>query len=211
MRSSFAFAVLACLAGAGALPAQRPAASAPASAFELTPYAGYMIFGSYLEGPLGTSLTNAPGALYGAQVGMALTPAISLVGNVGYSSSDVQVGLPLVGGVSVGSSNLLLYDAGVQFALPFVTASGLALKPFVQAGIGAMRYQIDESILHTQATNVAANAGVGADVGLGRSVGIRVMAKDYVGKFDFKEATSLNVQGETAHNWGLTGGLRLSF
>src|SRR5438067_1700856 len=34
--------------------------STTGSLFDVTTYAGYMIFGDYLSGPLGTSLTNAP-------------------------------------------------------------------------------------------------------------------------------------------------------
>jgi hypothetical protein len=37
------------------------------------------------------------------------------------------------------------------------------------------------------------------------------MAKDYVGKFDFHDATQLDVQGQTAHNWALSAGLRFNF
>jgi hypothetical protein len=180
-------------------------------AFELTPYAGYMIFGDYFKGPLGTSISNAPGALYGVQLGMKLAPNISLVGNLGYSSSDVQVGIPFLGGYSIAHSSTLLYDGGLQLDLPLTTASGFGFKPFLQAGAGAMRYDISQSIVETQATNFAANLGAGADLALGRSIGLRLMVKDYFGKFDFKDATQLDVTGETAHNWGLSAGLRLNF
>ena len=56
------------LAGiAGLLALSLPAARADAQArpttptvFDVSPYAGYMLFGDYLSGPLGTSVTNAP-------------------------------------------------------------------------------------------------------------------------------------------------------
>ena len=179
--------------------------------FAFTPYAGYMIFGDYFKGPLGTSVSNAPGALYGVQLGMKLAPNISLVGNIGYSSSDVKVGIPFLGGYSIAHSSTLLYDGGLQLDLPMTTASGFGFKPFLQAGAGAMRYDISQSIIETQATNFAANLGVGADLALGRSLGLRLMAKDYFGKFDFKDATQLDVTGETAHNWALSAGIRLDF
>jgi hypothetical protein len=35
------------------------------------------------------------------------------------------------------------------------------------------------------------------------------MAKDYIGKFDAREATSVNVNTGTAHNWTLSAGVRL--
>lgn len=191
--------------------AQSAPPASSGTAFELTPYAGYMIFGDYLKGPLGTNVSNAPGALYGVQLGMKLAPNVSLVGNVGYTNSDITVGVPFLGGYSIASSSILLYDGGLQLDLPLTTASGLRLKPFGQIGAGAMRYNINASILQTQATNFAANVGVGADVGIGQNMGIRLMAKDYIGKFNFQDATSLNVQGQTTQNWALSAGLRFNF
>jgi hypothetical protein len=136
---------------------------------------------------------------------------VSLVGNVGYTSSDITVGVPFLGGYSIANSSTLLYDGGLQLELPMTTASGLRFQPFGQFGAGAMRYNINASILQTNATNFAANAGLGADIGIGQSVAIRLMAKDYFGKFNFQDATSLNVQGQMAHNWALSAGLRFNF
>lgn len=212
MRKSVIALGIAALAGSATVaPAQAPAPIVTGTAFELTPYVGYMIFGSYLKGPLGTSISNAPGALYGVQLGMKLAPNVSVIGNVGYSSSDITAGVPFLGGYSIAHSSTLLYDGGLQLDLPITTASGLSLKPFAQAGAGAMRYNIDESSLQTNATNFAANFGVGADLAIGRSMGLRLMAKDYVGKFDFHDATQLDVQGQTANNWALSAGLRFNF
>ena len=212
MRTSIvALGVAAIVAATSAAAAQSSAPIASGTAFELTPYAGYMIFGDFLKGPLGTSISNAPSAIYGAQLGMKIYPNVSLIGNIGYSSSDVTAGVPFLGGYSIAHSSTLLYDGGLQLDLPITTASGLALKPFVQVGAGAMRYNISESIVQTNATNFAANFGVGADLALGQSMGLRLMAKDYVGKFDFHDATQLDVQGQTAHNWALSAGLRFNF
>jgi hypothetical protein len=38
-----------------------------------------------------------------------------------------------------------------------------------------------------------------------------LIAKDYIGKFNFQDATQLDVQGQTAHNWALSAGLRFNF
>ena len=210
MRPSIVIAaVLAAIASSAS--AQAPAPLASGTAFELTPYAGYMIFGDYLKGPLGTSISNAPGALYGMQLGMKIYPNVSLIGNLGYTSSDITAGIPFLGGYSIAHSSTLLYDGGLQLDLPLITASGFKLQPFAQIGAGAMRYNISESIIQTNTTNFAANVGVGADVGLGQSVGLRLMAKDYIGKFNFQGATQLDVQGQTAHNWALSAGLRFNF
>jgi hypothetical protein len=203
--------VAAGLFSASAASAQMPAPASSGTAFELTPYAGYMIFGDFLKGPLGTSISNAPGALYGVQLGMSLSPNVSLIGNLGYTSSNVTVGVPFFGGYSIASSSTLLYDGGLQFAFPMTTASGLHLQPFAQVGAGAMRYNINASILQTNATNFAGNLGLGADIGIGQNLGIRLMAKDYIGKFNFQDATSLDIQGQTANNFALSAGLRFNF
>ena len=197
------------LLGAAPLAAQaRAGAANGGKALQVTPYVGYLRFGDYLDGPLGTTLSNANAPLYGAQLGLKLAPNVSLVGNLAYSRADVEVGVPFIGGVSVGSSTALLYDGGLQVDVP---ARALPIAPFVQAGVGAIRYDIRESVLRTQATNLAANVGVGFDIPLGRSAGIRAMAKDYIGRFDFADAAGLDIRGKTAHNWAFTAGLRLEF
>src|SRR5947199_4177782 len=115
MRTSIlVLGVAAALGVSSVASAQTSAPVASGTAFELTPYAGYMIFGDYLKGPLGTSISNAPGALYGVQLGMKLAPNISLIGNLGYSSSDVTAGVPFLGGYSIARSTTLLYDGGIQ-------------------------------------------------------------------------------------------------
>ena len=177
----------------------------------VSPYLGYMVFGNYLRGPLGTNLSNAPGVLYGTQAGLSLTPNVSLIGNLGYASSAMKVGIPLLGGVSVGHSSMLIYDAGLEYDVGTSTAGTTPISPFVQAGIGAMRYDISESILTTRATNLAGNVGVGADVAIGRGVALRVLARDYIGRFNFQDAIGLGISGATANNVALSAGMRFDF
>ena len=198
---------------ASSLAAVPLAAQAPGTGtvLHVSPYIGYMIFGNYLTGPLGSSVSNAPSLLYGTQVGLSLAPNLSLIGNIGYTSSNIQVGLPFLGGVSVGNSSLLMYDAGLEYDFHPASSGGLALSPFLQAGVGQMRYTINESVLQTQAMNLAGNFGAGVDLALSRGVAVRVMAKDYVGKFNFQDATSLGIDGNTANNFALSAGLRLDF
>ncbi len=190
-----------------ALVAQR---SVPTVA-RVTPYVGYMTFGNYLSGPIGTRIANQSTAVYGAELGIDVSPNVALVGNIGYADSNVQVGLPIIGGLSIADSKVLMYDGGVQLRLPATTALGSGLVPYVQGGAGAMRYEVRSGPLKTQATNFAANVGGGLDVQLTRSLGVRGMVKDYIGKFDFKEATQLNLHNNVAHNWVYGLGLNLGF
>ena len=88
---------------------------------------------------------------------------------------------------------------------------GHVVEPVEEAGVGALRYNITESFVSTTATNVAGNVGAGADVAIGRGVGLRFMAKDYIGKFDFQEATSFDVAAGTAQNFAFSAGVRFSF
>ena len=181
------------------------------TAFEATPYVGYMVFGPYRSGPLGTAITNAPAPVFGAQLGVRLTPNISLVGNVATASSDIQAGIPILGGISLAQSRIQMFDAGLELALPLSSMSGTAFTPFIQAGAGAMKYDISQSFITMTATNFAANVGLGADVSVGRGVGVRVMAKDYIGRFDAKQATYLDLGTNTTQSFAFSAGVRLSF
>ena len=211
LASAIAFVLAPLSTQAQSRAAGRPAEAATNTLFEVTPYAGYMIFGNYLSGPLGTSLTNAPAPLFGAQVGMKLAPNVSMIANLATASSDIRAGVPFLGGVSVGRSTVLLYDAGLQLDIPVTTAYGATFSPFLQAGVGALHYDITQSFISTTATNLAGNVGAGADIAIGRGVGVRLMVKDYIGTFDFKEATSFDVNGGTTQSFALSAGLRLSF
>jgi opacity protein-like surface antigen len=177
--------------------------------FDLSPYAGYMMFGNLFEGPIGTSVSAGSGPVYGAQATLTMAKNVAIYGNVGYSSSDLKVGLPILGGIDIGSSKALMYDGGVELKVPMQAAS--TVTPFVQGGIGAMRYEVDASFLNAKATNVSYNVGGGVDVRLSPNFGVRLMAKDYIGKFDFKEATSFDLNGKTTNNVALTVGVNLGF
>jgi hypothetical protein len=202
------FAALAILAAPVISAAQQ---SRPSGVARVTPYVGLITFGSIAEGPLGTNVASQPAMLYGAQVGVNLTPNVALVGNVGYASSSIEVGLPIIGGLRVGDSKALLYDGGVQLRLPGVTSFGSGVVPFVEAGAGAIRYEVSAGPLTTTSTNLAANFGGGVDLQFGRGLGARLMAKDYVGKFDFKEATGFDFTGKTTHNFVVAPGLNLGY
>ena len=214
MRSSSISLAAALLLAAPSLALAQSRGSSPLvsnTVFEATPYVGYMFFGDYLSGPLGTAVTNAPAPVIGAQLGMKLAPNLSLVGNIATASSDIQAGIPILGGVSIAQSRVQMFDAGLQLALPVSSMSGTAFTPFLQAGAGAMRYDITESFVTTSSTNFAANVGLGADVSVGSGVGIRVMAKDYIGQFDMQQATYLDIGTNTTNSYAFSAGVRFSF
>lgn len=197
---SFALAVAAVPAMA-----QRPTVA------RVTPYVGYMQFGSYADGPLGTSVRTAGAPLYGVQLGFDLTPNIAFVGNVGYSASNLEVGVPILGGLDLGTSRVLLYDAGLQLRLPSAGALGTGVAPFVEAGAGAMRTDVSAGPVNAHSTNFAMNYGGGVDLQLRRNIGLRLAAKDYVGKLDLKEPTGFDINTKTTHNWAFSVGLNLGF
>ena len=87
-----------------------------------------------------------------------------------------------------------MYDGGLQLDFPVTSMGSTSFAPFIQAGAGAMRYDITQSFLSMKATNFAGNVGVGADVAIGNDIGVRIMAKDYIGKFDFKDATFIDFE-----------------
>ena len=197
--------------GAAAIVSAMPLAAQQATprVFDVTPYAGYMMFGKLFEGPIGTSVSAGSGPVYGAQMSLTMAKNVALYGNVGYSSSDLKIGLPIIGGLDVGSSKALMYDGGVELKIPMQAES--VVTPFVQGGVGAIRYEVESGFLNANATNVAYNVGGGVDVRLSPNFGVRVMAKDYLGKFDFKEATTFNVNGKTTNNVALTLGVNFGF
>ena len=185
------------------------AQSARPGSFGITPYAGYMKFGSLVDGPLGTSVRGAAGPVLGAEATVGITRGLALVGNVAYASSDLEVGLPVVGGLALGKSSALLYDAALRLSVPLTAGGAAGITPFVQAGAGAMRQEIEVAPVAAKSTNFAYNVGAGVDVPLGPRLGLQLMAKDYIGKFDAREATALNVNTRTTHNWTLNAGVRL--
>lgn len=181
------------------------------ASLSISPYAGYMTFGDLVNGPLNTSLKSAAAPVYGAQLNLPLGNSLSIVGNVAYTEPDLSVGIPILGDISFGKSRVWLYDAGLQLSAPGYGSGDRGIFPFVQVGGGAMKYDVQVSGTSRNATNAAFNAGVGADIPLAQNIGLRLVARDYIGKFDFNQATSINVDAKTSHNVALAAGLKLGF
>ena len=207
-----AFALALSLASLHAAPAANPLAAQQqlGTSLELTPYAGYLVSGSLAEGPLGTSVKSANSMVLGGQLGLRMSRYVALVGNVARASTDLRVSAPIVGGMNVGRNAMWLFDGGLQLGGP-LPGGVLPIAPFVQVGAGAVRNELSNSFVNTTATNFAWNAGAGVDLALAPNLGIRLMVKDYVGKFDVQEATGVNLEARTTHNWALSAGLKLAF
>ncbi len=186
-----------------------PLAAQSGSAASLTPFAGFLIAGNWYEGPVGTSLKNSNGPAFGVQGSVPLTKGFALTGSLAYASGDLRIGLPLLGGVNVGSADAWMYDAGIE-------VGGLAARPegiaaFATAGIGGMTNDISAKVFNVRATNVAYTLGVGVDVGFTPGMAVRLQAKDWIGKFNSKDAIGFRAEGNLAHNFALTAGLKFTF
>ena len=186
------------------------------------PYFGYLIAGELTEAPNQLTLGDKP--LYGAQVGYSFSPNFSVVGNVAYSPTrfERETGTPGQQVATSGKVDLLVYDANLQFRLPFIANRvGSTIAPFGQAGVGAIKFSPDQggelNDLKKGPTNVAYNVGLGVDIQIRPLIGLRLMAKDYITSlaYDDFESTSQTVTERSdntlSHNIGLTAGLNFGF
>jgi hypothetical protein len=204
-KSVSSVAIAALVLGAIPAAAQRP------TTVRVTPYVGFLAAGSIANGPFGFEVGNAGAPVYGLQLGYNVTPNIAVVGNVGYADSELEAGVPIIGGLSVADSKVLMYDGGLQLRFPMVAAGGAGVVPFVEGGVGAIRNEVSAAGMRTQGTNVALIAGGGLDLQLNNSFGLRVMAKDHISRFDYGEALGITTNGRRAHNWVLGLGLNLGW
>lgn len=147
----------------------------------VTVYGGYMDMGHYVDGPLGTSESGGDAGLLGAQLTIPLSPNLAIVGNAAHANSTLVFDVPAGGGPTIGNSEVWLFDGDLQLSAPFRGSQGHWINPFLQLGAGAMRYETQNTDGSASSTNFAFNVGGGLDYYLSRSVGIRVLAKDYIG------------------------------
>lgn len=189
--------------------------SVPAAAQQpiarVTPYVGFLASGSIATLPLGFEVGSAGAPMYGLQLGVNVTPNIAVVGNVGYADSQLEAGLPFIGGLSIADNKILMYDGGLQLRLPAVTGKGTGIVPFVEGGVGAIRNEITSGPVKTTSTNVALVAGGGLDLQVTNAFGLRLMAKDHISRFDYGEALGVNVDGRRAHNWVMGVGVNIGW
>ena len=208
-------AVLGGACGAGMLHAQAPRDGA--ATFHATPYVGYAVFGNYFDAPGGATFTNGNAAIFGAQVGVRVSPTVAIVGHLGHARSNWRLNdVPLLGDVDLADAGIWLYDVGVQVGLPFLGGGSARLVPFAQAGVGAIRYTLRDDALAELvgadgATNFAGNVGAGVDVQLTPALSLRLLAKDYIASFSAVEADAFRAEGRVAHTWTFTTGLTVGF
>ena len=211
MRSLVRSGSFAALAFAAAPLAAQTSASTSLPLVEVSPYVGYFVASNLAEGPLGTSISAGSGGLYGAQVRIPLVPSVSVVGNFGYSTGKMRAGVPIVGGISVGDAKTYLFDGGLQLSAPELARGKRSLTPFIQAGVGGVRRDLTLSGITNRSTNLAWNVGIGGDLEVLPGLGVRILVKDYIGKFDVREATGFDVESRTMNDWGFSLGVNLSF
>jgi len=219
------FLVSAALVAAVSVPAGAQQAGEPitggSGSFFAGPYVGYMTFGQYAEFANGADLSYENGPVYGVQAGYSFSPNFTLLGNLGYSKTRQSLkgenggtgnDLPISDDVGV-----FLYDANLQVRLPFAMGMGSAsIAPFVQGGVGQVKYTADYDDLASRGTtNTAFNVGLGADVQIARYVGLRLMAKDYITSSSWDDISTTtfddNVKNNTANNLAFSVGLNFGF
>lgn len=175
----------------------------------LTPFAGYLVTGDWYDGPVGSNIAASNAPMVGVQGAVPLTGRLTLTASLAYASGDLRIGLPLLGGVNVGSTKTWMYDAGLE--LGGLSGRSLGVAPFVTGGIGGQTNNVKASVFEARASNVAYTAGVGVDVGITEGLALRVQAKDWISRFNSEDAVGFRVEGNLAHNWALTAGVTLRF
>jgi opacity protein-like surface antigen len=181
---------------------------APPTDPSISVYGGYMDMGHYVNGPLGTSASGADAGLLGAQVTLPLTPNFAVVGNLAHANSSLVFFVPAGGGPSIDNSEVWLFDGDLQFSAPFRGSSGHWVNPFLQLGAGAMRYSTQNTAGSAEATNFAFNIGGGLDYYVSHSVGLRVLAKDYIGHWN-TPGFGYRYDGRYTDNFSISAGLVL--
>jgi hypothetical protein len=179
--------------------------------------AAYMAHGTYFDGPGGARFTNRDGLAAVIFGDWALLPALSAVLQGSVARSDWAFRqVPIVGDLDVGGARLWFADAGVRFfPLELQRRTGSAtgslprrgIRPFVQAGMGVVRYSISNAILDEAATNVAVTIGAGIAVPIG-PLRAELSVKDWIVSFEsVDEAGLIGAAGRRAHTLAVAAGL----
>lgn len=74
-----------------------------------------------------------------------------------------------------------------------------------------MRSDTESGFLNANSTDFVVNAGAGLDLGLAPSLAVRLMVKDYIGRFGSEDGSVVGNDGRIGHNWSLSAGVKLAF
>lgn len=179
--------------------------------FAIAPYGGYLVSQKFVEGPLDSSLGVNSSPVYGVQASLPLAPGASLVGAFGFASGDLEVGVPLLGGVSIGDSDAWMADIVVELRADAWEEQGKRLVPFAQLGGGAMHRELSVLGVTAKTTDFIVTGAVGADLPVARNISLRLLAKDHWGKADFGTIGPLTARTEDLHAVALSAGVRIAF
>lgn len=145
-------------------------------------YLGGIMLDNLYQFDDGTGVEQLSGMLMGGQLGFGVTPSVSIFANVATTSTTMYLGAEE--GSSFGEAfghDALLWDVSVQMRKPFWHEA--AFNPLVQVGLGQIRTTTSpgwDSSLEDVRTAPLLSAGLGFDLQLGNTFGVRVMAKDYL-------------------------------
>jgi hypothetical protein len=201
--------LLVATSGRAQAPRKQTSLSVNRGSFAVSPYAGYLVSQTFLTGPLDSKLSVQSSPLYGVQASLPLAPGASLIGGVAYASGDLRAGLPIIGGISLGTSSTTLMDASVELRLENFKGRFI---PIIEAGGGATHRTVTIAGMHASTTDFQVSGGIGADVPLTSNIAVRLLAKDYWGKADFGDVGGLfTAKTDDLHAIALSGGLRIAF
>lgn len=165
----------------------------------------------------GTSVEQLSGTLMGGQLGVGVSPSVSIFANVATTSTTMYLGA--VDGVTLGESfghDVLLWDVNVQMRKPFWQES--VFNPVMQLGLGQIRTTSSpgwDSSLEDVRTAPTLNAGLGFDLQFGNTFGLRVMAKDYLTTIAWENTSDTRFNSAAteaeSHNLAYHVGLTLGF
>jgi opacity protein-like surface antigen len=193
----------------------------------VSPYAGYITFGELADLGGDAEFSLEDGFVFGGQAGFSFSPNVAVIGNLGYTKSKF-VAKDIATGTGTQDINLFndqdlgvfMYDATLQLKLPFLANSlGSNIAPFVQGGLGQVRYSYDVDDLFDDSqteTSLYIPVGVGVDVNVRERLGLRFMVRDHITSDQFKNLDDLNNtyrngRSDTAHNFTYTVGLNFGF
>lgn len=188
-------------------------AQTPVEPIEVTPFAGYLLGGSFLSSPTvpqaGFDQISLANHLdYGVRIGFNVTTAIEP--EIQWSRSETHLAItPTYPNLSLVDSTIDYFLAGANYNF-----SAGDIRPYVSLSLGAARLFVNTPPfalvgLHlTPATTFAVSAGVGVKIFATRNFGFRFEARGYGSEMPSNFTASCTVGPLTSscfHSWLLNG------